>query len=98
MIKRIECSVSAERVGYNYLLWISKLAINLGIKGNACIRNDGSIGIIAEADDEVLASFIEKVKRGHPIFHMFVTIDNFFVKWHEPKNDYTDFSVTLKEA
>ena len=89
--------VSAERVGYNYLLWISKNAINLGLKGNAFVKDDGTIDIIAEGDDEVLSKFIKRVRKGHPIFHMLVTINNFSVKWHEPKNEYKDFSITVNK-
>jgi len=95
MVKRIECIVSAERVGYNYLLWISKIAIRLGLVGTARTLGDGSIKIIAEGDDEVLADFMRRVQRGHPIFHMFVTINNFSVRWHEPTGEFKEFYITV---
>ncbi|HNW71372.1 MAG TPA: acylphosphatase [Candidatus Paceibacterota bacterium] len=97
MLKRIECLVSAQRVGYSYLLWIGKTAISLGLKGLAFIKDDGSIQITAEGDDESLSKFIKRVKIGHPIFHMFITINNFFVKWHEPTNEFKDFSISVNK-
>lgn len=82
-------------MGYNYLLWISKTAIALDLKGKAFIRDDGSVDIIAEGDDEKLSKFIRRIRSGHPVFHMFTTINNFCVRWHEPTNEYKDFSITV---
>jgi acylphosphatase len=89
--------VSAERMGYNYLLWVSKTAIDLGLKGIAFVRDDGSIEVIAEGDDEKLSKFIVRIRNGHPIFHMFTTINNFSVKWHEPTNEYKNFCISVNK-
>jgi len=67
MIKRIECIVSAERMGYNYLLWVGKTAKHFKLVGKAFVRDDGSIEIIAEGDDEKLAKFIRRVKCTGPL-------------------------------
>jgi acylphosphatase len=97
MVKRIECKISAERVSYDYLRWAQKMANRFGLTGIAFTNEDGSMGIIAEGEDEKLSRFIRRARSGHPIFHIFTTIINFSVKWHEPTNEYQNFSIPVQK-
>ena len=49
--------------------------------------------IIAEGEEEALEKFAKKMQRGHSLFGMFTTVDNFFVKWEEPTGEFNEFSI-----
>ena len=93
MKKRIICVIGVERSESNFLLHIKESAQALGLLGVVFARDDGSIKIIAEGDEETLAKFTKKAGQGHSLLNLFTTIDNFFVKWEEPTGEYTDFQI-----
>lgn len=96
MIERIECKISSERsTGYDYLLWIARTAKNLKLTGKIFNNDDGSIGLVAEGDDEVLSIFSKKITEMRPI--TLSLLDNFFMKWHKATGEFTDFFIIDKK-
>ena len=93
MQKRIECVVGIERSESNFMLHIYENARMHGLTGEVFTRDDGSIKIIAEGEEEALEKFAKKMQRGHSLFGMFTTVDNFFVKWEEPTGEFNEFSI-----
>lgn len=94
MQKCIESVMSGKNLKYDYLLWISHQAVQLGIKGITFFKNDGSIKTIAEGEERNLLFFMKKLRRGKFFFPVFSPVENFSIKWCEPKNEFSDFSIT----
>ena len=86
--------MSGKNLSYSYLLWIEKNAILLGLKGIAFFKNDGSIKVIAEGEERRLLFFIKKLRRGRFFLPLFSPVENFSIKWCEPKNEFEDFSIS----
>ena len=94
MLKCIDSTMSGKNLSYSYLLWIEKNAILLGLKGIAFFKNDGSIKVIAEGEERRLLFFIKKLRRGRFFLPLFSPVENFSIKWCEPKNEFEDFSIS----
>jgi acylphosphatase len=75
-------------------VWIRRHAIKYGLKGLTFFKNDGSIKIIAEGEERNLLIFIKKLKRGRHFFSIFFSVENFSIVWHEPRNEFVDFSIS----
>ena len=93
MIERIESGISAKALGADYLFWVRDCAVPLGLEGVVSVKNDCSIKILAEGEEEDLMVFAEKLKKStflHPV-------ENFYVKWEEPSGEFKDFTVDYKE-
>ena len=89
MIKRIESGISAKSLEIDYLFNVRDYANSLDINGVVYTKNDGSVKIIAEGEEENLKEFIEKVKENN-LLH---PIENFYVLWEEPLGKFKDFSI-----
>lgn len=94
MLKCIENTISGKNLDYEYLLWIEKNANQLGLKGITFFKNDGSIKVITEGEEENLFMFMNKLKRGPYYFSLFSPVENFATTWQEPKNEFVDFSIS----
>jgi acylphosphatase len=86
--------MSGKNLGYKYLEWINQNANNLGLKGITFFGNDGSIKIIAEGEEGYLNIFISRLQRGRFFFPIFYPVENFYITWQEPKNEFEDFSIS----
>lgn len=94
MQKCIDSTISGKNLDHDYLLWIRQNAIRFGLKGITFFKNDGSIKVVAEGEERNLLFFIVKLKRGRYFFSLFSPIENFSITWHEPKNEFADFSIS----
>jgi len=94
MPKCIESTMWGKNLSYNYLLWIRRHAIRLGLKGITFFKNDGSIKTIAEEEERNLLFFVKKLRRGRFLFPIFSPVENFSIKWCDLKNDFEDFSIS----
>jgi acylphosphatase len=94
MIKSIDSTMWGKNLNYSYLLWIRDNAIRLGLKGMTFFKNDGSLKVIAEGEEQNLLFFIEKLKRGRFLFPIFSPVENFSIKWHSPKYEFENFSIS----
>ncbi len=90
MTKSIESGISAKLMGTSKLSAIKDAAINLGIKGIAFIKEDGSIKVIAEGEEKNLEKFAKRIER---IF-FFSSIENFYILWKDFKGEFSDFSIS----
>lgn len=87
MIKRIESGISGRALHWDYLSRVKNSAFHLGLKGVVFKRNDGSIKVIAEGEDQNLLKFTANLEKGG----VFSSTENFYVKWHEPSRDLGEF-------
>ena len=94
MIKCIESTMSGKNLDYDYLLWINRQAVRLGLKGITFFKNDGSIRVIAEGEEVNLNRFVNKLQHGPYFFSFFSPIEDLSITLHEPKNEFKDFSIS----
>lgn len=83
-----------KNLSYDYLLWIRRHAIRLGLKGITFFKNDGSIKTIAEGEEKNLLFFIKKLRHGKFFLPLFSPVENFSIKWCEAKHEFEDFSIS----
>lgn len=88
MWKRIESGVSARTLSNEYLISVRDYALELGLVGIVFFRNDGSVKIIAEGEEEVLQEFTHELGKGNNF-----PIENFFTVWKKPNHQYLDFTI-----
>jgi acylphosphatase len=93
MQRCIESTIFGRNIDYSYLQWISAHANKLSLKGITFFRNDGSIKVIAEGEEKKLEKLVKKLRRGRSFFSIFSPVENFSVIWHEPRNEFEDFSI-----
>ena len=94
MQKCIESTIWGRRLDYEYLVWIKNNAIRLGLKGITFFKNDGSVRVIAEGEENNLDIFARKLERGRTFLFFLSPIENFSVTWHEPRKEFEDFSIS----
>lgn len=94
MQKSIEITMWGKSLDYDYLAWIKDQAKRLGLKGITFFRNDGSIRVIAEGEENYLLFFIKKLKKGKYFISLFSPIENFCAKWGNCNNEFIDFSIS----
>ncbi|MCX6751901.1 MAG: acylphosphatase [Candidatus Nomurabacteria bacterium] len=89
MIKRIESGIAGKGLGYDYLSNIKGLATKLELRGVVFTKNDGSIKVVAEGENENLIKFTKKLERNF----FFSPIENFYAIWHDSTGEFKDFSI-----
>lgn len=94
MIRCIESTMWGKNLNHKYILWIYNHAKELGLKGIVFLKNDGSIKIVAEGEENNLLFFVKKLKRGRFLIPFFSPVENFSVVWHEARNEFEDFSIS----
>ena len=90
MIKRIESGIAGKGLGSSYLSDIKELAMKLDLKGIVFTKDDGSIKVIAEGEDENLIKFAKRLEKNF----LFSSIENFYVNWFDSTKEFQDFSIT----
>ena len=90
MLRRIESGISAKSLEPSYLSWVKSCAVQLGLKGVAFIKSDGSVKVIAEGEDKNLTVFAKKIGK----YNLLSPLENFYVKWEETIGEFKEFAVT----
>ncbi len=60
-----------------------------GIVGSVRNLSDGTVEIVAEGEEDILKSYIERLKKGS----LLSRVENIDVSWSEPTRTHTDFSI-----
>lgn len=76
-----------QGVGFRY--FVSKSAVNLGLKGYTKNLSDGSVFTIVEGEKYLIENLFEKIKIGP----RFADVKNTSIKWEEYKKEFTTFEV-----
>jgi acylphosphatase len=90
MKKRLESGISARSVGFGDLSYVKSYAEEFGLTGTVSVKNDGSIKIIAEGEDNNIMEFLKKLEAEE---HSFSRVENFYEKWAEPTGEFENFSI-----
>ena len=88
MVKRIESGLYAKGIGEGYLSWIQNYAYELGLTGIVFTRNDGSIRVIAEGEEDKLEKLSKKLERGG----FLSSVENFYINWGDAKEEFKSFA------
>lgn len=89
MFKRIECGIAGKVFRSKYLKWIKRVAEGYGLTGVVFLKEDGTLDIIAEGEENYLRKFACKMEKGH-FWHQ---IYNFYIKWSDASGEYPDFQI-----
>lgn len=92
MQKRIECQISGRVQLVMYRDFSTRTARALGLCGTVQNMNDGSVFLVAEGEETILRTFIEKLKKG-PIL---ARVEDVRVSWGEPTGEFSDFHIIYK--
>lgn len=67
MAKGLHCVVSGKVQGVWFRAWTRDLADSLGIKGWVRNKSDGSVEVLAQAEQAVLEEFRQRLLEGPPL-------------------------------
>ena len=90
MFGRMEIGILGRGRKSHDLSPVRELALKLALMGVVFTRDDGSIKVVAEGPEENLIDFEDRLSKTS----FFVATEGFYAKWHEPKGEFQDFSVT----
>jgi len=76
-----------QGVGFRYYTY--RLANKLALQGYVTNRKDGTIEVVAEGDKPKLLRLVEELRIGPPGS----SVQNFNLRWEDPKGDYRDFKI-----
>jgi acylphosphatase len=76
-----------QGVGFRYTA--VDLAESLGITGWVRNLRDGRVEILAEGEDDILKSFLDRIKDGFSAYIRDTQID-----WHPATGEFSDFTIT----
>ena len=65
-------------------------ARGLGLTGFVKNSADGSVGIVAEGDENALRQFIELLREGP----LFARVENIMIDWEKPSFEFTSFEIS----
>jgi acylphosphatase len=93
MMREIECIVKGRVQMVMYRDWTARTARKTGILGTVENMDDGSVRVVAQAEESRLADFIAKLKKGSP----FSRVKDVSVVWKEPSARYNGFTIVYRD-
>ena len=84
MVKQLHIIVTGRVHGVSYRYYVKNYAEQFGVKGFVKNLADGSVEIVAQAEDDVLEEFLEKCKKGP----LLAKIKGFIVEEEELKTHF----------
>jgi acylphosphatase len=92
-VRHIHAIVHGRVQGVNFRYYTRQTAQQLDITGWVRNRNDGTVEVIAEGNEQALQSLIDFLKTGPAG----ARVDRLDVEWDESSGQYTSFSVRYTE-
>ena len=90
-ISAVDIIVHGRVQGVGFRFFVRNCATSLDLKGWVKNLSDGTVGVHAEGEKEILLDFIKKIERGPAFGYVSeVTID-----WVTPENIYKGFNITF---
>ena len=90
MRRRLECEISGRVQLVMYRDFAQRHARKLGLSGAARNLPDGPVGIVAEAEEDVLQQYLEILKEGP----LLANVTDISVRWLQPEGLHADFSIS----
>lgn len=89
MKKEIECIVRGRVQMVMFRDFTRRKASKLGVKGLVENMPDGTVHIVAQAENETLEKFLGYIRKGSVLSR----VDNVEVAWRDPEVDYKGFEI-----
>ena len=89
MQSRIRITVSGVVQGVGFRYFTYRVASKLSLTGYVQNKKDGSVEVLAEGDRALLLKFVEELRIGPSGS----TVEDFYLKWEDPKNDLKEFKI-----
>lgn len=86
--KRVEAFYSGMVQGVGFRFTASSFAIDLGIYGGVENLADGRVQLVAEAEEDTLKEFLERLKQYFS--HYIKSVD---ISWQEATGEFRDFQI-----
>lgn len=91
-MKRVEGVVTGRVQAVMFRDFAERKARSLGILGTVQNKDDGSVFIVAEGEEEKLLKYIELLKKGS----IFSKVENISIEWLSATAEFKDFRILYK--
>lgn len=88
-IKRFRAIIHGVVQGVGYRFFAEREASRLNVVGFVRNLSDGTVEVVAEGDDDSLAKFLERLRKG-PSMGYVSKVD---VQWESPRGDFYTFEI-----
>ncbi len=89
MVKRIECKVIGRVQMVMFRDFVKRKAMSLNITGTVKNRDDGSVFVVAEAEEDALKELIKFLNKGS----ILAKVSDVKIEWFESKNEFSKFKI-----
>ncbi len=89
MLKEIQCKISGRVQTVMFRDFVQRKARGLSLAGTVENKEDGSVCVIAQGDEETLNKLIEHMHKG-PFLARVLRVD---VIWREPSQKFQNFQI-----
>ncbi len=89
MVKRIECKVTGRVQMVMFRDFVKRKAMSLNITGTVKNRDDGSVFVVAEAEEDALKELIKFLNKGS----ILAKVSDVKIEWFESKNEFSKFKI-----
>lgn len=89
-MKEIKATVSGKVQGVFFRQFVKSTAEFFSIVGEVLNREDGTVFVVAQGDEETLKSFIRALWQGSRASE----VQDVSVEWGEVEEQYNDFNIT----
>jgi acylphosphatase len=90
MNKRIHVFYSGRVQGVGFRFTVEDVALSLGLVGWVKNLRDGTVEVVAEAEETALKKFLEKIKEFFSSY-----IRDVEITWSEAEGEFNDFSISF---
>jgi acylphosphatase len=88
-MKRVRLSISGDVVGVGYRAWVQRMAQDNHLNGWVKNREDKTVEIVAEGNQQELKQLIHMCKRGPDV----AWVKSISVSWLPASGEFLDFAV-----
>jgi len=92
MTKRMTCTISGRAQGVMFRDFIQRSALALGVVGQVWNEKDGSVTVVAEGEEAVLAELLVRIKQGPPL----ARVEHVEVKYEEATGEFCGFYIAIR--
>jgi len=87
MVRRINSGIAGSGLDRRAISWIKEFALQNKLKGVVFTKNDGSLKIIAEGEENDLHRFSRVLEKAD----FFIQTENFYINWEESAQELGNF-------
>lgn len=89
MSARIKIVVHGAVQGVGFRYYTYRIATKLTLHGYVTNKKDGTVEVVAEGEKSKLLRLVEELRIGPPGS----SVQNFKLRWEDPKDDFKEFKI-----